>query len=97
VKIAAFHKIVEGAIQLLFADFRVATALNGCAYISVMSLLTGNQQFDQLGRIDEGKRASIGAAVFIEDAAEGLATNLDLWDESILGRGMRHGRVSLLR
>jgi hypothetical protein len=97
VKIAAFHKIVEGAIQLLFAGFRVGAALNGCFYISVMPLLTGDQQFDQLGRIDEGKRASIGAAIFIENAAEGLATNLDLWDESILCRGMRHDRASLLR
>jgi len=97
VKIAAFHKVVEGAIQLLFAGLRVAAALNGRAYISVMILLTGDQQFDQLGRIDEGKCASIGATIFIEDATEGLATNLDLWDESILGRGMRHGRASLLR
>jgi hypothetical protein len=97
VKIAALHKIVEGAIQLLFAGFRVGAALNGCFYISVMPLLTGDQQFDQLGRINEGKCASIGAAIFIENAAEGLATNLDLWDESILCRGMRHDRASLLR
>jgi len=97
VKIAAFHKVVEGAIQLLFAGLRVAAALNGCAYISVMPLLTGDQQFDQLERIYKGKCASIGAAVFIKDAAEGLATDLDLWDESIPGRGMRHDRVSLLR
>jgi hypothetical protein len=89
-KIAAFHKIVEGAIQFLPAGFRAATALNGRAYIAVISLLTGDQQFDQLGRIDEGESASIGAAIFIEDAAEGLAANLDLWDESILCRGMRH-------
>ena len=62
-----------------------------------MPLLTGDQQFDQLGGIDEGKCASIGTAIFIEDAAEGLAADLDFWDESILGWGMGHDRASLLR
>lgn len=48
-----------------------------------------------MGRIDEGEGASIGAAIFIEDAAEGLAADLDFWDESILGRGMRHADLQI--
>src|SRR6266571_6836284 len=88
--VSSFHEIIEDAVQLLFAGLRVTTALYRRAHITMMLLLTCNQQFDQLRRIDERKGTSISTTILIENASKGLTAYLDLWDKLILRRRMRH-------
>src|SRR6266567_3288452 len=88
--VSSFHEIIEDAVQLLFAGLRVTTALYRRAHITMMLLLTCNQQFDQLRRIDERKGTSISTTILIENASKGLTAYLDLWYKLILRSGMRH-------
>jgi mycofactocin precursor len=90
VDVSSFHEIIENVIQLLFAGFRITTALYNRSHITIVLLLAHNQQFDQLRRIDERKGASISTTILIENTSKGLTTYFDLWDKLIPRRRMRH-------
>jgi len=88
--IAASYKIIKGNVQLLLTCLGVTTTCNRSRNIPFVMLLTLNQQFNKLGRIDKRERTSIGAAILVEYATKRLTPNLHFFNESVMYRGLRH-------
>src|SRR5712691_1466015 len=75
--VTTFGEVIECSIELLPTGLRVAVALDGGVQVTIVLLLSHNQEFDELRRVDEGECASVGAAILVENAAKGFAANLD--------------------
>src|SRR5262249_7485757 len=89
--VATPGKIIQSTIKLIFAGPRIAATLDRSAQIPLILLMTNKQKLNQLRRIDEGHSTMVRTAILVENATETFTPNLDLRDEPITCRGLRHG------